>query len=74
MHEAALNGLTRTLVIRPHRPDPEGIMNQGQSNLTARAIQVHQGEPINERALLYLFRAVIATNRAGGWRKLHDGR
>jgi hypothetical protein len=29
----------------PIAPDPEGIMNQGQSNLTARAIQVRQGEP-----------------------------
>jgi hypothetical protein len=33
-------------------------------------IAVHQGEPINERALLALFRAIIANNRAGGWRKL----
>jgi hypothetical protein len=31
---------------------------------------VKQGEPINERAMLALFRAVIANNRAGGWRKL----
>ena len=54
----------------PIAPDPEGIINQGQGNLTARAIQIRQGEPINERALLNLFRAVIANNRAGGWRKL----
>jgi hypothetical protein len=54
----------------PVAPDPEGIINQGQGNLTARAIQVHQGETINERALLNLFKAVITNNRAGGWRKL----
>src|SRR5690349_3141150 len=54
----------------PIAPDPEGIINQGQSNKTARAIQIRQGEPINERALLRLFQAVIANNRAGGWRKL----
>jgi hypothetical protein len=54
----------------PIAPDPEGIINQGQGNLTARAIQIRQGELINERALLNLFRAVIANNRAGGWRKL----
>ena len=54
----------------PIAPDPEGIINQGQGNLTARAIQVRQGDAINERALLNLFRAVIANNRAGGWRKL----
>ena len=54
----------------PIAPDPEGIINQGQGNLTARAIQVRQGETINESALLNLFKAVIKNNRAGGWRKL----
>ena len=54
----------------PVAPDPEGIINQGQRNLTARAIQVHQGETLNQRALLRLFQAIIANNRAGGWRKL----
>src|SRR5574340_886027 len=54
----------------PIAPDPEGIINQGQGNQTARSIQVYQGETMNERALLNLFRAVIANNRAGGWRKL----
>jgi hypothetical protein len=58
----------------PIAPDPEHIINQGQGNLTARAIQIHQGELINERALLSLFRAVIANNRAGGWRKLKGSR
>jgi hypothetical protein len=54
----------------PIAPDPEGIINQGQGNLTARAIQVRQGETLNEAALLRLFQAVIANNRAGGWRKI----
>ena len=54
----------------PIAPDPEGIINQGQGNQTARSIQVYQGETLNERALLNLFRAIIANNRAGGWRKL----
>ena len=58
----------------PIAPDPEGIINQGQGNLTARALQVHQGEAINERALLNLLKAVIANNRAGGWRKLKGSR
>ena len=53
----------------PIAPDPEGIINQGQGNQTARAIQIRQGEVINERAMLNLFQAVIANNRAGGWRK-----
>jgi hypothetical protein len=54
----------------PIAPDPEGIINQGQGNLTARAIQVRQGETINQHALLNLFKEVIKNNRAGGWRKL----
>jgi len=54
----------------PIAPDPAGIINQGQGNLTARAIQVRQNESINKRALLNLFKAIIANNRAGGWRKL----
>ncbi len=54
----------------PLVPDPEGLINQGHGNRTARAIQVRQGEPINHRALLHLFQAIIAHNRAGGWRKL----
>ena len=54
----------------PIAPDPEGIINQGQGNLTARAIQIRQGDSINERALLNLFKAVIANNRDGGWRKV----
>jgi hypothetical protein len=54
----------------PIAADPEGIINQGQANVTARAIQVKQGDPLNERALLNLFKAVISNNRAGGWRKV----
>ena len=54
----------------PIASDPEAIINQGHGNKTARAIQIRQGEVVNERALLNLFKAVIANNRAGGWRKL----
>jgi hypothetical protein len=57
----------------PIAPDPEGIINQGHGNLTARAIQVRQGDVIDERALVNLFKAVIANNRAGGWRKVRAG-
>ena len=54
----------------PIAPDPEGIINQGQGNATARAIQVREGEVIKKRALLNVFKAVIANNRAGGWRSV----
>lgn len=54
----------------PTVEDPHGIINQGQSNATARAIQIYQGDTINEPALLEMVRAVIARNRAGGWRRI----
>lgn len=57
----------------PIAPDPTGIINQGHGNQTARAIQVYEHDRIDERALLNLFKAVIANNRAGGWRKLREG-
>ena len=58
----------------PIAPDPEHIINQGHGNASARAIQVREGDQINERALLNLFRAVITNNRAGGWRKIQTSR
>jgi hypothetical protein len=54
----------------PIAADPHGIINQGQGNATARAIQVRREEPIDEEALTALLKAVIANNRAGGWRRL----
>jgi hypothetical protein len=54
----------------PTARDPSGIINQGHRNATAKAIQIHQDDDINEEALLDLLRAVIANNRAGGWRHL----
>jgi hypothetical protein len=51
-------------------PDPEGIITGGHGNETGRMIAIKKGEPINARALTNIFRAIIATNRAGGWRKL----
>jgi hypothetical protein len=54
----------------PHVPDPDGIINQGQGNATAKAIQFYEGDAINRDALTSLLQAVIARNRAGGWRRL----
>jgi hypothetical protein len=51
-------------------PDPAGIITSGHTNKTARAVAIRQGEKINVRALLAMFRQIIANNRAGGWRKL----
>ena len=54
-------------------PDPEGIITGGHGNKTGRAIAYRENETINERALLAMFRQIIAINRAGGWRKLKAG-
>jgi hypothetical protein len=54
----------------PNVPDPDGIINQGQGNLTAKAIQFYEGDAVNREALTSMLRAVIARNRAGGWRRL----
>ena len=51
-------------------PDPDRIITGGHGNQTGRMIAIHQGEPINAPALTAIFRAIIANNRAGGWRKL----
>lgn len=53
-------------------PDPEGIITSGHENKTARMISVHDGDPINERALVAMLRQIIADNRAGGWRRLKE--
>lgn len=56
----------------PTVSDPEGIINQGHNNITAKAIQVFEGDDLNEKALLELFQEIIFNNRAGGWRKLKN--
>jgi hypothetical protein len=57
----------------PTVPDPDGLINQGHGNATARAIQIYRGDPINAEALTTLLGAVIANNRAGGWRRRSGG-
>jgi len=51
-------------------PDPEGIITAGHDNKTGRMIAIYLDDKINERALVTMFRQIIANNRAGGWRKL----
>ena len=54
----------------PTVADPHGVINQGHGNATARAVQIYRGNPIDQPALLEIFQAVIANNRAGGWRRI----
>ena len=51
-------------------PDPEGIITAGHDNQSARTVAFRKGDEINKRALLTMFKQIIANNRAGGWRKL----
>jgi hypothetical protein len=54
-------------------PDPDGIITGGHDNATARTVAIREGEPVNARALVAMFRQIIANNRAGGWRKIKAG-
>lgn len=54
----------------PIAEDKDNVVNQGKDNATARSVQIYQDAKINESGILNLLRAVIANNRAGGWRKL----
>src|ERR1700694_490601 len=55
-------------------PDPDGIITPGHDNKPAPTVAVRDGEVINARALLAMFRHIIDNNRAGGWRTLkRDG-
>jgi hypothetical protein len=51
--------------------DPNGIINQGHKNQTARAIQVHRDNFPNEEAFINLIREIASNNKKGGWRKLN---
>ena len=54
-------------------PDPEGVITGGHGNETGRTMSIYEGDPINDRALVAIFRSIIATNRAGGWRNVKKG-
>ena len=54
----------------PTVPDPDGVINQGEGNKTARAIQIYRGNLINHAPLLAVLRAIVSNNRAGGWRRI----
>ena len=54
----------------PLVPDPEGIITSGHENESGRTVAIRRGEAIEEEALVGMFRAIIAHNRAGGWRKI----
>jgi hypothetical protein len=59
----------------PLVPDPEGIITSGHENESGRSVAIRRGEAIEEEeALVAMFRAITAHNRAGGWRKIERER
>lgn len=51
-------------------PDPYGIITGGHGNSTGRTVSYYQGDVIPDGPLLGILRAIIADNRAGGWRRI----
>ncbi len=51
-------------------PDPAGLITGGHGNATGRTIAMRQGETLNAPAFTAMVRHIIATNRAGGWRRV----
>jgi hypothetical protein len=51
-------------------PDPHGLITGGHGNKTGRTVAIYQDEPIDADALRQMFVDIIATNRAGGWRRV----
>jgi hypothetical protein len=45
--------------------DPAGLFNSSLEGNTRRAIDIHEGEAINEKALTALIRAAVKVNTAG---------
>lgn len=54
----------------PAVPDPDGLINQGHGNATARAIQFYENDEVDRSAVVRLIRSIAARNKAGGWRNL----
>jgi hypothetical protein len=49
-------------------PDPSGLFNSSLEGNTRRAIDFHEGDPIDEKALQALIRATVALNTASAAR------
>ena len=46
-------------------PDPSGLFNSSLDGNVRRAIDIHEGEKVNEAALMALIRAAVALNLEG---------
>jgi hypothetical protein len=55
-------------------PDPHGIVTGGHGNSTGRTISVYEGGSLPHEPLTEMLQAIIADNRAGGWRRITAAR
>jgi hypothetical protein len=53
-------------------PDPDKVFNNGLKGNKWRAIDLYEGDRVNERALKNIIRAAVAHNSAGGKKKLRS--
>lgn len=51
-------------------PDPAGLFNSSLEGNARRAIDLHEGDKLNEKALKALIRSAIALNTAAGGRRV----
>jgi hypothetical protein len=52
-------------------PDPTGLFNSSLEGNARRAIDIHEGQKIDEKALITLVRAAVALNSSGSTGKTH---
>jgi hypothetical protein len=67
--EAYKNAVKLTFAKGASLEDPKGLFNASLEGNTRRAIDLHEGDPIDEAALKALVRAAVALNTSGGGAK-----
>lgn len=67
--ETYKNAVKMTFAKGASLPDPRGLFNSSLDGNVRRAIDIHEGEQIDEAALKELIRAAVALNLAGKTRE-----
>jgi hypothetical protein len=63
--ETYKNAVKLTFAKGASLPDPSGLFNSGLDGNTRRAIDFHEGDKVDEKALTALIRAAVALNASG---------
>ena len=67
--ETYKNAVKMTFAKGASLPDPAGLFNSSLEGNTRRAIDFHEGDPIDEEALKALIRAAVALNQSSAARR-----